>query len=111
MGEIVYLGRDNTFELKLLEKRPGANPEALTQDQMEAITRIDLIYSGTTISSQTNSSAFDWSTRQTEGVVIFALGGLDIPVGSDLAVELIVYDAEHPNGILWGSFSLKVEQK
>lgn len=105
MREYVYLGRDNTIERQLL-----ADGTALTALQMQAITRMDLVYNGQTINSDDNPEAFDWSTRESEGVVIFALSGLSISTGTDLAADLYVYDAEHVNGIRWGSFSLSVEQ-
>lgn len=104
MREYVYLGRDNTIELQLL-----ADKTPLTALQMQAITKIELIYNGQTISSQTNPDAFDWSTREAEGVVIIALGDISISAGTDLAADLIIYDAENTNGIVWSSFTLKVE--
>lgn len=105
MRETVYLGRNNTIELQLLE-----DSTALTTAQMQAITRMDLIYNGVTISSQENPSAFDWSTREDEAVVIISLGGLEISIGMDLAADLIVYDAQNTDGIVWASFNLKVVQ-
>ena len=105
MGEIVYLGRDNTFELQLLEQGLP-----LSQSDMAVITRIDLIFNGATVSSQDNPEALDWTSRAAEAVVVFDLGGLSLSTGTDLSTVLIVYDASHPNGLVWATFTLKVAQ-
>lgn len=105
MRETVYLGRDNTIELEL-----SVDGTPLTASQMQAITRLELIYNGQTISSETEPDAFDWSTREAQGVVILALGSVSMATGTDLAADLIVYSSDNPNGIKWPSFTLKVEQ-
>ncbi len=101
--EIIYIGYDNNIELKLLED--GA---ALTEEKMQAITKIALKYNGNTYDSVSNAEVFDWATRASEAVVVIAMGMISgLVAGRDLGSELIVYDATNPNGIVWGSFSIK----
>lgn len=92
--EVVYLGRDNTVDLLL--KADGS-----AQD-LSGVTRMVLVVGDAEI----DSDAFDWDTGTT-GKVVLALGDETISEGTYTA-WLVVYDGSNPDGIVWGSFTLKV---
>jgi hypothetical protein len=96
--EVVYLGRDNTVDLLL--KADGS-----AQD-LSGVTRMVLVVGETEIDSDLSPDAFDWDTGTT-GKVVLALGDESLSEGTYTA-WLVVYDASNPDGIVWGSFTLKV---
>lgn len=99
--EIVYKGRDNTFD-KLL-KRDGV------AENLSSVTKVGLLFLGRYIHSNNYPSAFDYVTQKTLGIITFRLGAIaTLPTGRDQATELIIYDATNPNGIVWGTFDLEV---
>lgn len=95
LKETVYIGRDNTIRLSLLEDGaafatayPAVTPSrwVLTFDDYE-------------IDSDVNPEAFDWD--ETNSILQISLGDLVTDESDYLAAELTVYAAEWPNGIVW----------
>lgn len=101
--ETVYRGRDNAIALVL--KNNDAN---LSTTEINAITRIDVHYSGTYYSSASSPTLFDWVTYKEDAKVIIKLGMCGLTVGSDANTELLVYDAANTNGLVWDTFKLTV---
>jgi len=102
--ETVYRGYRNVFAKKL--QKAG---EVLNLQQMQAITKVGIVYSGTLYASNTYPTAFDWISRASEGVVSFSLGIIpDLPVGRDKKAEIIVYAEDYAQGIVWGIIDLQV---
>jgi len=101
--EVVWLGRDNTVDLIL--KADGSAHD------LSSATTIEVVFSGVTLSSTTNSSWFDWTSEGlTTGEVNLKLGsaGSSISPGTYDA-ELIVYDSDYTNGIMWGEVPIIVK--
>ena len=98
----VYEDRDNTFALQLIK-----NGVKLTTAEMQAITVASLKFDGTEYTSTEYGSAFDWSTREDEGVLIFQLGGV-LSAGRDTKAEVIIYTATDTNGVIWTTIDIKV---
>lgn len=99
---IVYEDRDNTFALQLIK-----NGVKLTAVEMQAITKASLKFDGTEYDSDTHASAFDWSTREDEGVMIFQLGEV-LSAARDTKAEVILYTATDTNGVIWTTIDIKV---
>jgi hypothetical protein len=102
--ETVYIGHDGSIDLQL-----HANSQPIDAEQMRAITNIALVIKGQRYRASEHPQEFDWVTLAAEAVVQFKLGGLISTPGTDLAAELIVYAPEYPNGIVWGTFSIKAQ--
>jgi len=99
LREIVYLNRDNTIDMIL--KADGSAVD------LSSVTKMELIIDETTISSLTSPDAFDWS--EGSGKLILALGDEDIDAGSYDA-QLIVYDVDNPDGIMWSYINIVVRE-
>ena len=99
--EVVYLGRDNTIDLKLLADGVAVD--------LAPVTRMVLMIETTVIDSTTTPSAFDWDTGVTGKIILF-LGNTDgLPPGKYKST-LIVYDASNPNGLVWSQFALYIDE-
>lgn len=97
--ETVYKGRDNRNDLLL-----KANGVAV---DLSAVTKIELVGDGLTISSTTIPGAFDWSVGG--GVVNLSLGSVeDLSIGVNV-FSLIVYDPDNLSGIHWGELILDIK--
>jgi len=102
--ETIYVDRNNKFAKKLY-----LNNTALTSDQMDAISRVDIVFKGVTYDSATYAAAFDWTTEKANSYIIFALGEISVlPEGHDQKAELIVYTSEDTDGIIWDYIDLTV---
>lgn len=99
----VYANKDNTFAVQLIK-----NDVVLTVNEMQAITVVGLMFDGTEYDSDTYGSAFDWATREAEGVVIFELGAVLTTVARDNKAEIIIYTATDTNGVVWTTIDVKV---
>ncbi len=99
----VYANRDNTFAVELIK-----NDVTLTVAEMGAITKVGLMFNGTEYHSGTYASAFDWATRDTEGVVIFQLGEVLTTEARDNKAEIFIYTASDLNGVVWTTIDVKV---
>ena len=95
--EIVYLTHDNSIDLKLL-----ADGVAI---DITNTTRMTLEFDATIIDSDLHSDVFDWSDG--DGKLYLTLGAQTITEGTYYA-ELVVYDSVNTDGIVWGSFTVKV---
>lgn len=88
-----YLGRDNP-SLAILEW----DGVTLTSSEMGAITRVDVRYKGSYLSSNDFPALFDWTTYASSGYLEFDLGSLDLPADRDEHAEIIAFDATYTNG-------------
>jgi len=105
--EIVYLGRDNTIDLLL--KADGV------AQSLEDVTKIDLILDDedeTTI-SDTDADAWPikWAPSETgtTGKIMLRLGGESGLSAGNYTATLVLYDPTNSNGVVWGTFPLRVE--
>ena len=100
---IIYNGRDTNIKYQLLDA--GAVKD------LSNLTKIDLIFSNAikVTGSVGQVAPLDFSTVKTELVLKFGQGGVTVTAGSYPSVKLIVYDADTPNGLVWGQISLVVK--
>lgn len=96
-----YIDRDNVIDLLL-------KADDVAQD-LSSVTKVDLIVGDTTVSDSTAGSfPIKWTTGTT-GKIQFQLGDESIPAGR-YAARLIVYDATYPDGLVWGTFVLIMQE-
>jgi len=96
--ETVYLDRDNVIDLQLLVDNEPVD--------LSGVTRMDLVFDETVISSDDYPDVFDWTIGN--GVVRIKLYGMNIEQRYYDA-QLIVYDDSTPHGIVWGIIPILVK--
>ena len=98
--EVVNNGRDNSIWLGL-----RVNRELI---DLSDVTKMQLLLGGNTYDSESlgfgENQIFDWS--QGDGLLILRLGGLGISNGF-YNVELVVFSADNPNGVLWDTLRIR----
>lgn len=99
--ERVYNGHDNSVDLVLIRREV---PYPL--DDVEEIT---VTVNGTTISStnQPTDSILWLGEGYLTGEIRLFLGEAGLPAGEHGA-WIVIYDDDHPNGIVWGAIVLDV---
>ena len=107
--EAIYLGRDNAIELLLEVGGVVQDLSGVTS----GVTCLQVVLGGVTISSITSSTLFDWqdwtgTSGTTVGWVKLMLGGATAMTPGNYDAELIVYNPQNTNGILWGTIPVKV---
>ena len=97
---IIYTGRDTNIKYQLLDQ---GQPKDLSN-----LSKIDLIFSSTVKVTGTigTTTPLDFATTSTELVLKF--GSITIPSGSYPSIKVVVYDADNPNGLIWGEIALVV---
>jgi len=95
--EIVYSGRDNTVDLVLVADKLPVD--------ITPITRVTIDVGGTIVDSDATPGAFVWPVdRELDGrpvkALLLKLGGVGLATG-DYRAELVVYDTDHPAGLVW----------
>ena len=97
----VYLGRDSNITFQLLDS-------VIVRD-LSNLTQIDLVFNRTTRVTALNgvTTPIDFTTNVDRMVV--KMGGESVSAGSYPNVEVIVYDGDNPNGLIWGTISLEVK--
>ena len=97
---IIYTGRDTNTKYQLLDQ---GQPKDLSN-----LSKIDLIFSSTVKVTGTigTTAPLDFSTVSTELVLKFS--AVTIPSGSYPSIKVVVYDADNPNGLIWGESALVV---
>lgn len=101
-GEVSY---DNSIDLILKE-----NGTALTALQMATITAMGLVYQGTEYKSGDYAAAFDFTTYADDAKVILKPQKITgIAAGRDPKAEVVVYDPSNPNGIVWDTIDLMIQ--
>ena len=97
---IIYTGRDTNIKYQLLDQ---GQPKDLSN-----LSKIDLIFSSTVKVTGTigTTTPLDFATTSTELVLKF--GAIIIPSGSYPSIKVVVYDADNPNGLIWGEIALVV---
>ena len=97
---IIYTGRDTNTKYQLLDQ---GQPKDLSN-----LSKIDLIFSSTVKVTGTigTTAPLDFSTVSTELVLKFS--AVTIPSGSYPSLKVGVYDADNPNGLIWGEIALVV---
>lgn len=101
-----YLGRDNP-SLAILEW----DGVTLTSSEMGAITRVDVRYKGSYLSSNDFPALFDWTTYASSGYLEFDLGSLDLPADRDEHAEIIAFDDTYTNGRVVGVVELTISDE
>lgn len=99
----VYEDRDNSFAVQLVK-----NEVKLTTAEMQAITKIAVMFDGTEYDSDTYPAGFDWTTREDEGVVILTLGSVLTAPARDTKAELLIYTLTDTDGLVWDLLDIKV---
>jgi hypothetical protein len=92
LEEIIYNNRDNSIALALSADGSTINHAS--------VTRCQVLVGATLIDSQVTPALFDLTAADR---LTFKLGAAGLTVGRYTA-SLIVYDATHTNGIVWGQF-------
>jgi len=99
MQKIIFKGHNSPFYVTILD----IFGQAYSAPAMAGITRAYLKWApeGETpvlVDSATHAAAFDWATYASRGLLVVDVGLIDLAVGRDLAVEIVVYDAAYPEG-------------
>lgn len=101
-----------TTELTFYKTRDNAEDMVLLADDAAvdttSLTRVAIKVGATTIDSQSAPAAFEWPlTLQYKGAAVkglrLKLGGQAIAAGRYAKCRLTVYDAAHPNGLVWAN--------
>ena len=104
--ETIYDGYGNTIGV-ICKNRPAGERSATAVD-LETVTRVVLKVGDTDIDYDDDNNYFDWESESLEtGEVAISLGGAGLDDGNYTA-WLITYDPANEDGIVWGSFPLKV---
>jgi len=102
--EIIWLGRDNTIDLVFYAEQSSGT----TIVDLSTVTQIDVTFgSGTTVSSSTSPTLFSGVTSPI-GEVTFKFGSVDLTSGKYRS-EIIVYDPDNSNGIVWDKIPIIVK--
>lgn len=95
---ICYESRDNSFTLTIKK-----NNVTLTESEMLAVTKFEIKFDGIYYNTVANPTGFVVdNTAGTLKVKPYELGF----VSTTDIVELILYDTEHPHGLVWETFEL-----
>lgn len=99
--EVVWLSHDNTIDLQL---KASSSAYSLT-----SVTKITATFGTKKIqNSSASSGAITWAgAGYSTGEVRLQLGSQSISAGS-YNVPIIIYDASHANGIVWGHVPISV---
>jgi hypothetical protein len=103
MTETVYAGYNNVLSFQIKE-----GDEVFSPAKMSAITKVGIVYLDALYHSTQFPNAFDADIRAAEGILNLRLGNLPLPVGRDKEVELILWANDYPDGIVWGTFDIRV---
>lgn len=95
--ETVYLGRDNSIALKL-----SSDGVDIAHNE---ITRCQLRIGDTLIDSNVAPLWFDFAQADR---LILKLGASALPIGRYTA-SLVIFDAGHSNGLVWGELAFIVK--
>lgn len=101
--EVFYVGKDNASRLLLKLDDVAQN--------ITSFTKAEIRFNGITYSSTDFADAFDWATEGADGILILQAGLISsiIAAARDVATELIVYDPQNTNGIVWDTFDLDMK--
>lgn len=91
LQEIIYQNRDNTIELALQNN-------GITIDHA-LLMRVQLDLQSVVLDSNTHPEYFDFTHTDR---LIMKFGGSGLAAGG-YSARLIIYDTDHPNGLVWGS--------
>lgn len=95
LEELIYLGRDNEIALQL-------STDGVTMDHT-TITRVQAVVGTLVIDSNSIPTAFDFTHLDR---LILRLGNVVGLMAGRYTATLIVFDASHSNGVVWGQFNL-----
>ena len=99
--EVVYLGHDNTIDLRL-------DADGTAQD-LSSVTKITATFGDTLVESENASSgSIMWSGDGfVTGEIRLDVGAESIDAGN-YHVPIIVYDPTNTTGVVWGTKSIRV---
>lgn len=103
-SEFVYPHRNNAPKLRLSADNPDIN--------FAAVTRVDVIdVAGKwEVLSTTSPAAITWSPLGKDLKVVLMFEELaNIPSGNHVC-RVVVYDAGHPKGIIWGTVEITLKE-
>jgi len=101
MRETVYVGYDNLIDLLL-------KSDGVAQD-IRTTTKAAIVFNGYEYNSTNFADAFDWTTNGANGIIQLDLGSISgIETGRDKETELIIYDPNYTDGLVWGTFDLEI---
>jgi len=98
--EIIWKGYDNTINLLLKEEG--------SIKVLSGVTQVAAVFDGTSYDSVTYSSYFDWESGTT-GELILKFGQSGVTAGYYPSVEIILYDENNPNGLVWGTIPITIK--
>jgi hypothetical protein len=98
LTEVIYLNRDNSIDLVL--KNDGEIFD------LSSVTKIELLVDDVTISSA--DGHIDFSSFASDGRIIISAGDVEGLSAGTYFADLIVYDADHADGIFWGKVRIVV---
>jgi hypothetical protein len=102
--EIIYLGHDNTVDLRL--EADGVATDLANVTKITISIGSDLI-----VSTDSAAGLITWAEAGYDtGEIRMELGGQDLTPGRYDA-PLIVYDAANITGIMWGTVAFEVEDE
>jgi hypothetical protein len=100
--EPIYKDRDNTIDRLLKIDDIAAD--------LSGVTKMELIFPDVAdpVSSADSADVFDWSIG--DGKLFLSLGHIGfLTAGQWYSPELIVYDANNPDGVNWGIIRFRVK--
>ncbi len=97
--EYVYNGRNNVIDLDLTSRGTS-----ITIDEYSAITRVQVLVGSTLIDSNVHPEFFDLSATDH---ITLKFGVANLSAGR-YAATLIVFDAAHTLGLVWGAMVIEV---
>lgn len=103
--ERAYRGRDNEIALQVLTDGAPIDGGAVTRTLLRLTPEAggDVV----DVDSAEHGGVFQW---RDDGIVEIKLAAAEHVIADRYAARLIVFDADHPNGLVWGrSFSLIYE--
>jgi hypothetical protein len=100
--EIVYIDRDNDISLQLSVGDPVMQSQVIKHNML---TRCQVLVGVTLLDSATTPALFDF-TDAARLTLKFSQAGL---TPGRYAATLFVFDNDHPNGLNWGHFVLRVK--
>ena len=97
----IYAGRNSNIKYQLLDAGVALD--------LTNLSKIDMVFSSTLkITGDVGTTEpIDFATRGNEMVLKFA--NVTIASGSYPNVKIIIYDAENPDGLVWGTIALVVK--
>ena len=96
----VFLKRNNLISLQFKKDGVVVTLTNITRARLIMSPHVELDYN-------VDNSIFDWTTTNTQ--LDIALGSQNIPEGVYLDSQIVLYDAQHTSGVVWGKIDVIVQ--